>query len=247
MKTFTDYLNDPVRLTAALSSLVLSDKESADLETLYRNPGGVSVTRDSGSRVRGETVHSSSRIGKYLSSHFDGVGPRDSMMWVGFIPDGRDRTERWVLRPQIRQAIDQLGWFGQQPPPATPFPPVPQTMSEVQRKLDSAVAASLNGTQAARLERLRNAPSKPPQIAVTTTVFQRNPDVVAEVLFRAQGVCEGCGESAPFFRASDGSPYLEVHHRIQLSHGGDDTVENAVALCPNCHRERHYGRALVEI
>ncbi|HXU34436.1 MAG TPA: HNH endonuclease [Thermoanaerobaculia bacterium] len=34
---------------------------------------------------------------------------------------------------------------------------------------------------------------------------------------------------------------MEVHHRIRLAYGGEDTVENAVALCPNCHREAHHG------
>ena len=27
----------------------------------------------------------------------------------------------------------------------------------------------------------------------------------------------------------------------RLSDGGSDTVTNVVALCPNCHREIHYG------
>ena len=26
---------------------------------------------------------------------------------------------------------------------------------------------------------------------------------------------------------------------VELSKGGEDTVENAVALCPNCHRKMH--------
>ncbi len=25
-----------------------------------------------------------------------------------------------------------------------------------------------------------------------------------------------------------------------LANNGDDTVENAIALCPNCHRKAHY-------
>ena len=37
----------------------------------------------------------------------------------------------------------------------------------------------------------------------------------------------------------DGTHYLEVHHIDQLAKGGADTVENAVALCPNCHRKMH--------
>jgi 5-methylcytosine-specific restriction protein A len=32
-----------------------------------------------------------------------------------------------------------------------------------------------------------------------------------------------------------------VHHLIRLADGGDDTVDNAVAACPNCHRQRHFG------
>jgi 5-methylcytosine-specific restriction protein A len=34
---------------------------------------------------------------------------------------------------------------------------------------------------------------------------------------------------------------LEVHHKTPLSARGEDTVENAIALCANCHRELHYG------
>lgn len=73
------------------------------------------------------------------------------------------------------------------------------------------------------------------------TVFKRNPDVVAEVLIRAKGKCESCGKPAPFKRRKDDKPYLEVHHKVFLSNGGDDTVENAEALCPNCHKEKHFG------
>jgi 5-methylcytosine-specific restriction endonuclease McrA len=31
------------------------------------------------------------------------------------------------------------------------------------------------------------------------------------------------------------------HHVKQLAHGGEDTVENAIAVCPNCHRKAHHG------
>ncbi|MGJ7912628.1 HNH endonuclease [Neobacillus sp. LXY-1] len=95
--------------------------------------------------------------------------------------------------------------------------------------------------KAGRKQRLKNAPKTPEIIKVVTTNFKRNPDVVAEVLERANGVCEFCGNNAPFFRASNGTPYLEVHHVIPLALGGEDTIENAVALCPNCHREAHFG------
>lgn len=89
--------------------------------------------------------------------------------------------------------------------------------------------------------RMRAWPARPERIEVTSTAFVRNPCVVAIVLGRAAGYCDGCQRPAPFARKSDGSPYLEVHHVVPLAEDGEDTVDNAVALCPNCHRERHFG------
>jgi 5-methylcytosine-specific restriction protein A len=57
----------------------------------------------------------------------------------------------------------------------------------------------------------------------------------------AEGVCQGCGEDAPF-KSKNGDPYLEVHHLHRLSDGGPDKPENVIALCPNCHKRRHRGR-----
>ncbi len=70
------------------------------------------------------------------------------------------------------------------------------------------------------------------------------PDVIAKVLDRANDHCENCQQHALFIRASGdrkGEWYLEVHHTKRLADDGDDTIENAVALCPNCHREKHFG------
>ena len=92
-----------------------------------------------------------------------------------------------------------------------------------------------------RQKRLNAAAAIPNKRMVSIVVYDRNPDVVAEVLCRANGSCENCLNSAPFNRKSDGTPYLEVHHRIPLAQGGNDTVANAIALCPNCHRAAHYG------
>lgn len=91
-----------------------------------------------------------------------------------------------------------------------------------------------------RQRRLREANPKPEQVATVQSSFRRNPDVIAEVLYRANGKCERCKERAPFKKRASREPYLEVHHRIRLADGGDDTIENAIALCPNCHRHEHY-------
>lgn len=54
----------------------------------------------------------------------------------------------------------------------------------------------------------------------------------------AQGYCQLCGKKAPF--ETESGPFLETHHIDWLSGGGSDSVENVVALCPNCHRKMHY-------
>lgn len=106
---------------------------------------------------------------------------------------------------------------------------------------EQEVTQALRDSDAIRMARLKKAAKKPDQKIVHTIVFLRNPDVVAQKLSEAKGKCQHCNKSAPFKRATTGTPYLEVHHLVRLADGGDDTVENTIALCPNCHRERHYG------
>nr|WP_282597356.1 HNH endonuclease [Vibrio crassostreae] len=70
------------------------------------------------------------------------------------------------------------------------------------------------------------------------TQYHRDVTVVAYILKVSGGNCELCGSKAPFVKES-GQPYLEVHHVKFLSKGGSDTITNAAALCPNCHRALH--------
>ncbi|MGX5725672.1 HNH endonuclease [Metapseudomonas otitidis] len=114
-------------------------------------------------------------------------------------------------------------------------------MLGVPQALDDAVRRAGCDNPEKRRERIDRAPKKPAWVIRLVREFVRNPDVIVEVLNRAGGRCESCGALAPFNRRSDGSPYLEVHHKIRLADDGEDTVENAIALCPNCHRLSHYG------
>jgi 5-methylcytosine-specific restriction protein A len=81
-------------------------------------------------------------------------------------------------------------------------------------------------------------PRKPKTIIVETTVFVRDPTVAEYAKRRANGRCDLCGKNAPFMDAQD-RPYLECHHIVWLANGGSDTIDNACALCPNCHRKMH--------
>jgi hypothetical protein len=75
--------------------------------------------------------------------------------------------------------------------------------------------------------------------SVTSQVFKRSQLVRRQVLNRARGKCEYCGETG--FITIDNRIYIETHHIIPLSEGGPDTVKNVAALCPNHHKEAHEG------
>ena len=70
----------------------------------------------------------------------------------------------------------------------------------------------------------------------TSAQYSRDEKIKNYVRQRAAGICECCQNSAPFLSRS-GIPYLEVHHVHSLGEGGDDSIFNAVAVCPNCHAE----------
>ena len=72
--------------------------------------------------------------------------------------------------------------------------------------------------------------------------FVRDPYIVAAALARAEERCEMPNCNSQLFNREDDRPYLEVHHITPLGEGGDDTLLNAAALCPSCHRELHFGK-----
>ena len=90
------------------------------------------------------------------------------------------------------------------------------------------------------LKTLAKRQSKKKPKEVTSTIIQkvRDPYIAEYARRRADGICQLCGNPAPFNR-SDGTPYLESHHIDWLANGGEDSIENTAALCPNCHRKMH--------
>jgi 5-methylcytosine-specific restriction endonuclease McrA len=81
----------------------------------------------------------------------------------------------------------------------------------------------------------------PQKINVISAQYVRNPYISEYVKRKSNGICQDCKQPAPFVNRRTGEPYLETHHLIPLSEGGKDTLDNVIALCPNCHRKRHCG------
>lgn len=105
--------------------------------------------------------------------------------------------------------------------------PVAPTTVDMAALRESALAAAQDTPQSTGKEARRN-------------LYRRSQAVRRYVLARAEGVCEGCREPAPFTN-TNGSPYLEPHHIRRLTDGGPDDPRFMAALCPNCHREIHHG------
>ncbi|MBD3385491.1 HNH endonuclease, partial [candidate division KSB1 bacterium] len=81
----------------------------------------------------------------------------------------------------------------------------------------------------------------PQKFNVISAQYVRNPYISEYVKRKSNGICQDCKQPAPFLNRRTGEPYLETHHLIPLSEGGKDNLDNVIALCPNCHRKRHYG------
>ncbi|HVM50341.1 MAG TPA: HNH endonuclease signature motif containing protein [Candidatus Acidoferrum sp.] len=177
------------------------------------------------------------------------ISAKENVTYLDYRPFERFNSSQGmligVLRIQFttsaRKSVFQLAWQQKGDRVFRPCSASTWLDPESSKEFEAEVLDSSELSPGERRRRLAAASKKPQQLRIITIGFRRNPDVVAEVLFRAGGKCERCNRRAPFRRASDGRPYLEVHHSIRLADGGNDTVENAIALCPNCHRKAHYG------
>ena len=227
-------------LKAFSKQSLLSDLEIAQLRLHYQQPGNTASPTFLG-KLMGEKSHHGASVRNVCMarkiSRYLGIEPpkreNGSPRWWAFLVYAEKSGRYWQLqlKPEVVSALEHLGWV------QSSILPEEVLTDELQEQ----AARALSDSPERRRQRLEAAPKKPSVIQITRAEFRRNGDVVAEVMLRANSVCEACGRNAPFIRTSDGTPYLEVHHVIPLADGGEDTIENALALCPNCHREKHFG------
>ncbi|MBD9632890.1 HNH endonuclease [Pseudomonas sp. PDM19] len=116
-------------------------------------------------------------------------------------------------------------------------PEIPEATLYELRVLKEKQIRRLSDEQVAEQAR-RTGRKRVGQRSVHATQHQRSLWVAEHAKRRAKGRCELCEGLAPFTR-KDGTAYLETHHIVWLARDGEDTVENTVALCPNCHRRMH--------
>lgn len=107
---------------------------------------------------------------------------------------------------------------------------------------DSAIASKIIQAKGSKTNKKQDASSELIESSIKVNVYFNDTEMVRLALRRAGGICEKCGKPAPFIMASTNVPFLEVHHIVPAYKGGKDKLDNILMVCPNCHRELHYGQ-----
>ena len=135
-----------------------------------------------------------------------------------------DNNERWVwVFPfKLKDMND-----------TTPFP-----LSIIRKKEEQIEKIAKSLSEEELLIRIGQKELKSEVRKAITNVYERNSFINEFVKRKANGICQLCEKQAPF-KDKKKKPFLEIHHIDWLSKGGEDSLSNTVALCPNCHRKMH--------
>lgn len=117
------------------------------------------------------------------------------------------------------------------------FPIKPIADIDVDAEPDPAAVARMPIKQLLLRSQATSSQNHEPKVS-EVTIYHRDPYLKETIKRIADGKCQLCGEDAPFLDTY-GQPYLEEHHVKRLADGGSDTIDNVVAICPNCHRKIH--------
>lgn len=196
----------------------------AYIEMLAREQSGESVNKKSYYRRLAQQFGRTEKAYEYQFQNISAILDDMGLPWISGLKPAKNVGEN--VRAVLNEIIRGEDYFSDLLSTPTSDP------GRLDRKVDELVKRVPQAAPAG-IEAPRRTQSN-------ATVYERDPRVKAWVLTNAAGTCERCDTAAPFTKP-DGQPFLEVHHLRQLANGGSDQVSNAVALCPNCHRELHHG------
>lgn len=111
---------------------------------------------------------------------------------------------------------------------------------ETSEKLINKVLPKKSRLEAIREKIAESEREKTDYVELKGKKIRRNQLIVAYVKETAGYKCQACGFS---FEKKDGSRYVEAAHIKQLAKSHMDTIDNMVALCPNCHKKFDLGNA----
>lgn len=168
-------------------------------------------------------------------------GPRSQGRLSYYLSQRGGRTEPRMGQQMVSQWLEEgdlffIGFTGDRLIAAK------ESRSMTESEVEDAAASALErfSDPDTLREAARRAPRRPSRRAGTVNQYARSPAVVAYVRSRAAEACEMPDCRNMLFCRADGFVYLEVHHVTPLAEGGDDSIDNAAALCPTCHRAQHH-------
>ena len=186
-----------------------------------KNPGWINVVSDDGRTIRMYTEDNHLMNDNFWNViHFTfGKEKGEGYKYLGtYVKRKTARFPYEALFERVATSLELIDWSANLP------------------EEDEDVSA-LGNVQLLRLA-LQHGTENPETTVTESKTYKRDRAVSQYAKRRAAGICELCGNEAPF-RNREGEPYLETHHIVPLADHGADTIENTVALCPNCHRKMH--------
>lgn len=117
--------------------------------------------------------------------------------------------------------------------------------TEIEEEKSSELNFSINNVEIEPFDSDLNTFKIKGKIKVQTENYLRTKKIAQTALMRADYKCEINNKHHTFINRL-GRQYMEAHHLIPLSYQeffdtSLDVIANVVSLCPNCHREIHYG------
>lgn len=206
---------------------------SDDTKGLYKDIWKNGVLHYTGMGKKGDQVLEGNQNGILYNSDTNGVE-----VHLFEVLEKAKYTYRGVVvladKPYMSEQYDELNtmrkvWM-------FPVKPVEEASFTATREPQEKELAKLAVEELARRTTIKVVDKKPRK--TETVVHYRDPYVKELVKRIAEGKCQCCGQDAPFVDKNN-VPYLEEHHVKRLADGGTDTIDNVVAICPNCHRKMH--------
>ena len=166
----------------------------------------------------------------------EGIGPRAFREWYHSLAPMRDveigegKVKKGILVGNISDEVNFLGDLETFTRNVWVFK---QLVTD--QAIDSKSTALLSSLQTTKKKA-----GRPSKRTTSVSIYERDPRIAELVKLEAKGKCDLCNKKGPFMDEVIGFPFLETHHVKWLSKGGKDSIDNTVALCPNCHRKMHH-------
>lgn len=152
------------------------------------------------------------------------------------VTEGGEAVSAWILHPVPGPDTD--GW------PDEVLASIDEAIAAHRRRARSPRPPADYATTVAALDEANSERSgqAAERLQRTMNVFERSMTARRIVHERAES-CENpkCNGMPPDVQRN-GRPILEVDHAVPLARGGADHPSNMLAVCPNCHRAKTYGR-----